>query len=64
VEPSAAFVALHSRSSLAFWLDSGVAATTGFSYLGAGDRLVTASLAEGGQASGVGVDGPQGDIFE
>jgi anthranilate/para-aminobenzoate synthase component I len=42
-DPAVAFSALYATADRSFWLDSGVAATTGHSYLGAGARLVTAS---------------------
>ncbi|HEU4849843.1 MAG TPA: aminodeoxychorismate synthase component I, partial [Terrimesophilobacter sp.] len=47
VDPAVAFQALCRGDSPAFWLDSGVSATTGWSYLGVASRTVTASI-EGG----------------
>ncbi|GAA3742337.1 hypothetical protein GCM10022239_17360 [Leifsonia bigeumensis] len=47
VDPAVAFQALCRGDLPAFWLDSGVSATTGWSYLGVASRTVTASI-EGG----------------
>ena len=40
-DPDLAFRALYGLSARAFWLDSGIGADAGFSYLGEGVRLVT-----------------------
>lgn len=45
--PDVVFAALYADSERAFWLDAGPDAVSGFSYLGEGLRLVTASLATG-----------------
>lgn len=47
VDPEAAFLSLFAGSPRAFWLDSGVHAGSGFSYLGDGSELLTASVADG-----------------
>ncbi len=44
VDPEAAFLALFSASEHAFWLDSGVDASTGYSYQGDGIETLTASV--------------------
>ncbi|MGV8884880.1 MAG: aminodeoxychorismate synthase component I [Microbacteriaceae bacterium] len=41
VDPAAAFSALFAESTRAFWLDSGVHATTGRSFMGEGSRVVS-----------------------
>ena len=49
-DPEFVFLTLHRSCSHSFWLDAGVAAEGGFSYLGAADgasRFVTASVREG-----------------
>lgn len=47
VDPAVAFQDLCRGDSPAFWLDSGVSATTGWSYLGVASRTVTASIDDG-----------------
>lgn len=47
VDPETAFLALFASSPRAFWLDSGVHAAGGFSYLGDGADLLTASVTGG-----------------
>jgi anthranilate/para-aminobenzoate synthase component I len=47
VDPAVAFGALCRGESPAFWLDSGVAASTGWSYLGVASRTLTASIEDG-----------------
>ncbi|MET4639902.1 anthranilate synthase component I family protein [Mycetocola sp. 2940] len=47
VDPEIAYLAVFASSPRAFWLDSGVHASTGFSYLGDGAELLTASVIEG-----------------
>ncbi|MHB1172736.1 MAG: aminodeoxychorismate synthase component I [Lacisediminihabitans sp.] len=47
IDPAAAFAALYARSEQMFWLDSGVDAATGLSYLGESARAVTASVEAG-----------------
>ncbi|MEO7122093.1 MAG: aminodeoxychorismate synthase component I [Lacisediminihabitans sp.] len=47
VDPDVVFSTLYGQSDRAFWLDSGVAAGAGFSYLGEGVRLVTAAARTG-----------------
>lgn len=47
VDPAEAFSVLFSGAERAFWLDSGVTARSGRSYLGEGVRTVTASTADG-----------------
>ena len=44
-DPGVVFSTLYGESDRAFWLDTGVTAQTGFSYLGEGNRVVTASAA-------------------
>lgn len=46
-DPADAFSELCRGEGPAFWLDSGVSATTGWSYLGVASRTVTASIADG-----------------
>jgi para-aminobenzoate synthetase component 1 len=46
-EPDVVFSKLYGSSNRAFWLDSGVAARAGFSYLGEGIRVVTVSATTG-----------------
>ncbi len=49
-DPSFVYLTLHRANTHSFWLDAGVAAEHGFSYLGAADagsRLVTASVPDG-----------------
>jgi len=46
-EPEDAYLRLFAGSRRSFWLDSGMGATSGVSYVGDGHRLVTASVAEG-----------------
>ncbi|TFD72291.1 anthranilate synthase component I family protein [Cryobacterium fucosi] len=49
-DPAFVYLTLHRSSSHSFWLDAGVAAEDGFSYLGAADaasRFVTASVPDG-----------------
>jgi para-aminobenzoate synthetase component 1 len=43
-DPAVAFSALYATADRSFWLDSGVDAVAGRSYLGAGSRVVTASV--------------------
>jgi anthranilate synthase component 1 len=45
VDPAEAFRALGGGEGAVFWLDSGVGATTGWSYLGVSDRFAIASVA-------------------
>ena len=47
VDPADVFSALYGTAENAFWLDSGIQAKAGMSYLGAATRVVTASVAEG-----------------
>jgi para-aminobenzoate synthetase component 1 len=47
IDPESAFLSVFATSPRAFWLDSGVHASTGFSYLGDGSELLTASVIEG-----------------
>lgn len=47
VDPADVFSELCRGDGPAFWLDSGLAATTGWSYLGVASRTVTASVADG-----------------
>ena len=47
VDPEAAYVALFAESSHSFWLDSGPNASTGYSYLGDGTHILTASVDDG-----------------
>lgn len=46
-DPETVFSVLYGRSDRAFWLDSGLTTRAGFSYLGEGARVVTASVATG-----------------
>ena len=46
IDPAVAFSALYGSERAAFWLDSGVDASAGWSYLGASARVVTASVDE------------------
>ena len=46
-DPADVFSELCRGDGPAFWLDSGVSATTGWSYLGVASRTVTASIADG-----------------
>jgi len=46
-EPAAAFEALHGTSENAFWLDGGVGAVSGRSYVGASSSVATSSVADG-----------------
>ncbi|MBG6238250.1 anthranilate/para-aminobenzoate synthase component I [Mycetocola sp. CAN_C7] len=67
VDPQSAFLALFAESDRAFWLDSGVAATSGFSYLGDGVDLLTASvddLTVGFSRSGGSASRSPGTIFD
>ncbi|MDQ1527125.1 MAG: para-aminobenzoate synthetase component, partial [Microbacteriaceae bacterium] len=63
-DPAVAFSALYATADRAFWLDSGNAALGGRSYIGQGDRVVTASAA----GAGLRFDPPgptfDGSIFE
>lgn len=63
-DPDVVFAALYARSDRAFWLDAGRAPATGFSYLGEGTRLVTASLATRSLSGTNDAEAAQGDIFE
>ncbi|WP_411722580.1 anthranilate synthase component I family protein [Mycetocola sp.] len=47
IDPEVAFLTLFATSPRAFWLDSGVHASTGYSYLGDGAELLTACVPEG-----------------
>lgn len=47
VDPAAVFSAICRGSEAAFWLDSGITAHTGVSYLGVAQRTATASVADG-----------------
>ncbi|SFN90416.1 anthranilate synthase component 1/para-aminobenzoate synthetase [Mycetocola miduiensis] len=47
IDPEIAFVTMFAASPRAFWLDSGVHASSGFSYLGDGTELLTASVPNG-----------------
>ena len=64
VDPAVAFQALCRGSSPAFWLDSGVGATTGWSYLGVASRAVTASVADGTVTEWPSGNTEPGTIFE
>ena len=46
IDPASAFEALHRDSPQAFWLDSGIEASDGVSYIGASAAWVTASVAD------------------
>ena len=63
-DPDVVFAALYATSDRAFWLDAGRAPATGFSYLGEGTRLVTASLATRSLSGTNDAEAAQGDIFE
>ncbi|WP_349897060.1 anthranilate synthase component I family protein [Parafrigoribacterium soli] len=66
-DPDVVFAALHAADDRVFWLDAGRGAVKGYSYVGQGARLVTASLAAGTlTVSGTGEDSETvaGDIFE
>jgi para-aminobenzoate synthetase component 1 len=47
-DPATAYSALYAASDRSFWLDSGIAARSGRSYLGVGARVVTASATSAG----------------
>jgi aminodeoxychorismate synthase component I len=66
VDPESAFLQLFATSENAFWLDSGPSAATGYSYLGDGTHVVTASVADGTVTS-ANAEGEQvtpGSIFD
>ncbi|MHB1235414.1 MAG: hypothetical protein ACYCZK_07055, partial [Microbacteriaceae bacterium] len=46
IDPGAVFSALYADMPDCFWLDSGIHAETGMSYLGIGSRVATASVTE------------------
>ncbi|MCP2030692.1 aminodeoxychorismate synthase component I [Okibacterium sp. HSC-33S16] len=66
VDPETAFVTLFATSANAFWLDSGPTASTGYSYLGDGSTVVTASVADGTvtTSSALGSHTTAGSIFD
>lgn len=64
VDPAAAFSELVAGRSGGFWLDSGIEATTGTSYLGAAERWVTASIKDGTVTEHPNGMTRQGSIFE
>ncbi|MCU1561244.1 anthranilate synthase component I family protein [Mycetocola sp.] len=46
IDPESAFLTAFGSSARAFWLDSGIDASEGFSYLGDGTELLTAAVAD------------------
>jgi para-aminobenzoate synthetase component 1 len=60
IDPESAFLSVFAASPRAFWLDSGVHASTGFSYLGDGAELLTASVAEGAVTKSTTIGDPTG----
>jgi para-aminobenzoate synthetase component 1 len=59
IDPESAFLAVFATSPRAFWLDSGVHASTGYSYLGDGIELLTASVPEGSVTRSITRDEPE-----
>src|SRR6185312_6916337 len=63
-DPDLVFRVLYGQSDRAFWLDSGIGAQAGFSYLGEGARLVTGD-SRGGVLTDTAQAAPaRSDIFE
>ncbi|GGE87416.1 anthranilate synthase component I family protein [Mycetocola zhadangensis] len=66
IDPETAFLALFAGSEQSFWLDSGRDAVTGYSYLGDGNRTLTASVDTGTVTHSHGADAETtaGTIFD
>lgn len=64
VDPASAFAALHRDSPQAFWLDSGIEASEGVSYIGASATWVTASVADGAVTEHPSAISVPGTIFD
>ncbi|MFU8946924.1 aminodeoxychorismate synthase component I [Mycetocola zhadangensis] len=66
IDPEIAFLTLFADTEHCFWLDSGRDATTGFSYLGSGRSILTASVEHGtvSRASHTGRTTKPGSIFD
>ncbi|MHB1235505.1 MAG: chorismate-binding protein, partial [Microbacteriaceae bacterium] len=64
VDPGAVFSALYADQSNCFWLDSGIHALAGMSYLGSGSRVITSSVAEGVVRVEPGAEVRPGSVFD
>ncbi len=64
IDPGVVFSALYAEQPNCFWLDSGIHALTGMSYLGSGSRVVTSSVAGGVVTVQPGAEVRPGSVFD
>jgi para-aminobenzoate synthetase component 1 len=62
IDPESAFLAVFAASPRAFWLDSGIHASSGHSYVGDGTELLTASVPDGSVTRSTTVRGGTEDV--